>query len=235
MASKNNPILHFSRVEHKYFIPNHLTNEIALYCSKKGQLDRPNAGGKPYTIYSVYFDSPGLDFFWDKIEGYPHRQKVRVRFYGDPTRAGKECFLEIKNKTWERILKDRTVVGGDFLDQCMDGLDCVDGEAAVFQKVACLNRKYLLKPKVVIRYKRISFLDPMVNFKISIDTDIQTALAESIADTRAYQSVFEGHSVVEMKYDQMIPVYAINLIQKYGLAREAISKYCYSVAKLYNK
>ena len=49
-----------------------------------------DAHGATYGVWSVYYDTIDLRFYWEKIEGLRFRRKLRVRHYGDRL---KERFL----------------------------------------------------------------------------------------------------------------------------------------------
>jgi len=58
----------------------------------------PNMGeNREYTVRSIYYDSPAMDSYNEKIEGVKVRQKFRIRGY-DSEEESQELFLEIKNK-----------------------------------------------------------------------------------------------------------------------------------------
>lgn len=42
----------------------------------------PLTGPQGYPVWSVYYDSSDLRFYWEKIEGLKFRRKLRIRRYG---------------------------------------------------------------------------------------------------------------------------------------------------------
>jgi SPX domain protein involved in polyphosphate accumulation len=94
MEYDKNPQLKFSRTEYKYLISFGLAEELKEYFSRYTVLDSANLGGKPYVIRSIYFDSPSLTAYKEKLNGDHERLKVRVRSYSDIKE--KKVFLELK-------------------------------------------------------------------------------------------------------------------------------------------
>jgi len=69
-----------------------------------------NAKGREhnhYTVRSIYFDTPELHFYTEKIEGVPNRKKVRLRGYDTHEQSNGVVFTEIKRKYQIPILKNR--------------------------------------------------------------------------------------------------------------------------------
>ncbi|MFC1608619.1 VTC domain-containing protein [Patescibacteria group bacterium] len=233
-VNKKNPRLIFSRMEYKYLIPNHLVNELIIFFAERMELDVNNINKKPYIVSSIYYDSPDLIFYRDKIEGYPNRSKVRVRFYGDKFSEKDDVFIEIKNKDTDRIYKEREVVRFDNLRNFIEREGCVEGDSGneLLKKIRYLKNLYALSPKVTVKYKRISFLDDIVGFKVSFDTDLQAAFPQDTNNLDLYKKVFNNSSIMEIKFDKEIPAYVINLLRKYNFNKEPVSKYCYSLEKL---
>ncbi|MCG8460386.1 MAG: polyphosphate polymerase domain-containing protein [Holophagales bacterium] len=78
------------RLWRPYLVPAPYTNEYGIY-----------------PIMSLYYDSPSLIFFDEKLEGEKLRNKIRLRGYGYRWRSLSPLFLEIKRKVNERIIKYR--------------------------------------------------------------------------------------------------------------------------------
>jgi hypothetical protein len=233
----NKAKLKFSRVENKYLVPRYLFNEVACFFSKVCKYDEHNTKGNPYNVISVYFDSPDLCFYHDKIDGYPDRKKVRIRFYRDLSRNPDEIFLEIKNKTWEKIYKERVLINRKNMEDLLSGSFSSNNkvEDSVFQKFKYLEQCHNLSPKAIVSYERLSFIDKVTDFKVSLDANLQTTFPINIHNLYLSEPVLRNFFILEMKFDDKIPVYAINFLRKYNFSSEAISKYCYSMDKLYNK
>jgi hypothetical protein len=65
------------------------------------RLDRdPYSDTTGYGVWSVYYDTRQLRFYWEKIEGLRFRRKLRVRHYGDRFGVTEDTpvFVEIKQR-----------------------------------------------------------------------------------------------------------------------------------------
>ena len=63
-----------------------------------------------YGVWSVYYDTPRLRFYWEKIEGLRFRRKLRIRHYGDRFTVDDDTtvFVEIKQRV-NRVTQKRRV------------------------------------------------------------------------------------------------------------------------------
>ena len=96
--------LNFSRFEYKYLLPAFIAESIITRVAALMRPDFFNSSG-PYIVRSLYFDSPNLQFYREKIEGDFVRKKVRLRSYGEDLKE--PVYFEVKNKLADRIYKDR--------------------------------------------------------------------------------------------------------------------------------
>ena len=237
--------LKFSRFEYKFYFPSFYVDEILNFLSRKGEVDPYNYDeeGKPafYTVNSVYFDSPSFLFYRDKFDGFTRRIKVRIRSYEEDFLTAERYFFELKMKHMDRIYKDRVVVPEALVKKYVDGnFDQVDPieDMDFLKKISNLSDFHSLQPYVGVKYKRFSFDDKIMRCKVSIDADIQTCGINSVTELQnsngAFAEIMPGYFVLEVKFDEMIPQYVIDLIAKYNMRRDAISKYCRSIEKIYN-
>jgi SPX domain protein involved in polyphosphate accumulation len=186
-----------------------------------------------YPIYSLYCDSAGLSLFWEKIEGLKFRRKVRFRRYGN----GQDVFLEIKQRV-DRTLQKRRVrwpldqvvqtfcSGGD-LDGHEQKLDPVSAE------VFFLWSHYGLEPRMAISYRRRAFFAVFESdLRITFDTRVQYN-SQDLDIVRPFETgkyVVEPDSVIiEVKFNERVPLWLCKIISKYGLQLVRLSKYCTAV------
>jgi hypothetical protein len=59
-----------------------------------------HSGESGYGVWSVYYDTRDLKFYWEKIEGLKYRRKLRIRHYGDRFAVDDDTsvFVEIKQR-----------------------------------------------------------------------------------------------------------------------------------------
>lgn len=226
--------LTFSRFEYKYYVPSFIADEIAHYLKGMADIDPYNKDGKFYSVSSVYFDTPDFMFFKDKYDGFSRRVKIRIRSYEDNFFDAQNYFFEIKYKNINKIYKERVPITRDaafyYLDKHFDV-----AHNPLLEKIRALHDFQCLTPKILVRYRRLSFYDKYIKFKISIDKNIQVAADVDFDNSpNDYLDLLGDYSVLELKFDKELPIYVINLLSKYNLQRESISKYGFSVLKLYN-
>ena len=222
---------YFSRFEYKYLISKDLAGTLEDYFNRKCLVDSYNPNNKPYTVNSIYFDSPDFLFYHEKVDGYANRQKVRLRFYEEKYN-GNSVFLEFKYKDLNKIYKERALLSkkslGDIERLEFTGLKS-DLSQRLNNKLIYLSQIYNLEPKVEVVYNRLSFYDGVINCKVSFDNNLKASQKLNVRSKSSFVPVLENYCIMEIKFSQMIPAYIIDVIRKYNLSRQAISKYCYAV------
>ena len=95
------------RTELKYYITS--TQKQQLYTYWRGYICASSFTNdqSTYPVLSLYYDSPTLTFYHEKLDGTPLRKKVRLRTYGYNFSSGNIAFLEIKKKKYDKIQKIR--------------------------------------------------------------------------------------------------------------------------------
>lgn len=99
----------FNRYEIKYLVD--VAAAEALREEIEQRLDRDrHSGDAGYGIWSTYYDTRQLRFYWEKIEGLKFRRKLRVRHYGDRFSVADDTpvFIEIKQRV-NRVTQKRRV------------------------------------------------------------------------------------------------------------------------------
>ena len=99
----------FNRYEHKYILDRATYRQVIEIMDMHMELDKYNAGLKPYTIANIYYDTAD-DYLIRKSLSKPvYKEKLRLRAYGVPDRDTK-VFLEIKKKYKGIVNKRRTTL-----------------------------------------------------------------------------------------------------------------------------
>ena len=73
---------------------------------------RPDPDFPEATVYTVYYDTPGLRCLHEKLNGDYLKSKVRLRWYRVGERAGDTAFLEVKMRLGSRREKVRVPAYG---------------------------------------------------------------------------------------------------------------------------
>ncbi len=99
------------RYEYKYYVPYSKINILRELIKSHMDMD-PFAAERPgnqYTIRSIYFDSPKLKHYVEKVNTEGHRLKVRMRGY-NLEHPDNTIFLELKKKGSCSVMKSKVPV-----------------------------------------------------------------------------------------------------------------------------
>lgn len=226
MAEEKRQILP-ARHELKYFInPAEL---IVLRSRLDGALDRDShsqANGG-YHIRSLYFDDVYDSAYRDKLDGIEHRDKYRIRIYN---LSDKVIFMERKRKEGDLIRKSSVRITRRLAEQIISGdptgLNLAQND--LIKDVYAMMRTRLLRPAVIVDYRREAFTHPAENTRITFDTDISTcpgSIDLFNAELLTVPAVTTGKQVLEVKYDDYLPSHIAGLLTGLVCERSAISKY----------
>ncbi|MFI6744019.1 polyphosphate polymerase domain-containing protein [Nonomuraea sp. NPDC050451] len=227
----------FNRYEIKYLVD---TAEAAgLREEIEQRLDRDrHSGDQGYGIWSVYYDTRQLRFYWEKIEGLKFRRKLRVRHYGDRFTVGDDTqvFVEIKQRV-NRVTQKRRVrlPYRDALRLC-DGRQLVEHEPsqrAFLEEVLDLVLRLDLRATAMTGYTRHAYVgrDADVGLRVTFDHRIRGRDRDFHlgADAENRLIVPAGKSIVEVKANERVPYWLTDLTAKRNLQVVRVSKYCQSV------
>lgn len=224
-------VLDFQRYEFKYLIPNAWAGLIVSDLTRLMDFDAYSQGANSYDLYSVYFDTSDWQAYYEKMDGVERRKKFRVRSYEPSPAATGTVMLEIKEKNKDIILKRRLPVSpGQVADVIAPGSSFVDEPVAKEWRFSVLRDA--LKPRVLVRYRRMAFVPKgHGDFRITLDQAIEWGRPHSAIDFSARTAAIpalRGFSVLEVKFAKRPPKFIFELIKRYNLRNEAISKYCES-------
>ena len=230
----------FRRFELKFHLPEHLIPRIhelsAPYVDRDPFAEKTGTG--VYTVRSVYYDTPDLSSYHEKIDGVKTRKKLRVRAYTyGPDRNSDRCWLEIKRKLGRLSLKERvavpieeseTVLGESVPMYIIDGLDY--RSRAILDKFKFNIRSRKMRAVVLVTYEREPFIgrDRRSN-RITFDRKIRSIFNPALHDLFLEQGLrqFEDERfVLEMKFDDRMPAWMARIIQELNIRAQAYSKFC---------
>ncbi len=218
---------HTLRHELKYYINYDVYHTLRKRLQAVLQMDEnmPNEDG--YLISSIYFDDMHHSAMEEKIAGTRFRKKFRIRSYElDNSLIRLEC----KSKFNEYISKIGAKLSLEEYNQIMNGNfdDLIFRKEQVCKELFCYNRTKLLKPKVVVEYRREAFVSPLGNVRITFDKEISASSGTLDMFSPNYHTTKilpDDIMVLEVKYDDYIPSYILSILQTAMTDRCAISKY----------
>ncbi|MCP4293526.1 MAG: polyphosphate polymerase domain-containing protein [bacterium] len=191
-----------------------------------------------YTVRSIYYDSNGLDFFFEKKDGLEVRKKLRVRTYDSPGDHD-HAFIEIKRKHGRYGFKDRLKMPLDTVAELLD-TNNDDWESVVtglskkriLSRMREMSKRMDLKPQVLVTYDREALLglDNSRN-RVTFDCNIRALDNPTLEDiySEDMTSVINEEFVLELKFDEWMPSWMGCIIRDFALTVGNYSKYCNGV------
>jgi len=179
-----------------------------------------------YLITSVYMDDMYHSAVEEKVAGNRFRKKFRIRSY---ERNSKLIRLECKSKCNEFISKESAKLSLEEYHRILAGDSgfLLARPEKVCRELACYSRTKLMKPMVVVEYRREAYISPLGNVRITFDKDISSSNVLDMFSEDYYTSKVlpDDIMVLEVKYDDYLPVHIGSLLQGITADQCAISKY----------
>lgn len=227
----------FNRYEIKYFVDEMKVPELRRELAARMDTDpySPHGG---YPVTSLYYDTPDLRFYWEKIEGLKFRRKVRMRLYGDPAACTDDTpvQVEIKQRVNRVTQKRRTALPYGVALRWLNGredIECDDSQRPFVDEVSGLVGNLDLRPIVTTGYLREAFVgrDADLGLRVTIDHKVHGRDRDfhfaSGAENRFI--IPPKLAVVELKANERVPYWATDLTARLDMSVIRVSKYCQSV------
>lgn len=227
----------FNRYEIKYFVDEMKVPELRRELAARMDTDpySPHGG---YPVTSLYYDTPDLKFYWEKIEGLKFRRKVRLRLYGDPADCTDETpvQVEIKQRVNRVTQKRRTAMPYSLAQRWLNGreeIDCDASQRPFVNEVSTLIGNLDLRPIVTTGYLREAFVgrEADLGLRVTIDHKVHGRDRDfhfaSGAENRFI--IPPKLAIVELKANERVPYWATDLTARLDMSVIRVSKYCQSV------
>jgi hypothetical protein len=155
-------------------------------------------------IFNIYFDTPSMTFLQDKLNGDLHRQKIRIRWYGETPDIiiPKTAKLECKQKIGAGGLKkaEKVVMPSGSVQALLRA----ESWRKIFVQSLPENLaspSLSLTPVMLSRYRRRRFVDPTTKTRLSFDDQIcSLALSPAMLQQGIHPTKLTD-SVIEVKND----------------------------------
>lgn len=227
----------FNRYEIKYFVDEMKVPELRRELAARMDTD-PHSPHGGYPVTSLYYDTPDLRFYWEKIEGLKFRRKVRMRLYGDPAACTDDSpvQVEIKQRVNRVTQKRRTALPYGVALRWLNGrgdIECDDSQRPFVDEVSALVGNLDLRPIVTTGYLREAFVgrDADLGLRVTIDHKVHGRDRDfhfaSGAENRFI--IPPKLAVVELKANERVPYWATDLTARLDMSVIRVSKYCQSV------
>jgi SPX domain protein involved in polyphosphate accumulation len=226
----------FNRYEVKYLVP---VSEVAeILPTIEQRLDRdPYSGATGYGVWSVYYDTRQLRFYWEKIEGLKFRRKLRIRHYGDRFAVDDDTpvYVEIKQRV-NRVTQKRRIrlPYRDALRLCngREPVDC-DSAQGFVDEVLDLVARLELRPTSMTGYQRQAYLGrgTELGLRVTLDQRVRGRDRDFhlAVDGENRFIVSPGKAIIEVKANERVPYWLTDLTAQHNLQVVRISKYAQSV------
>ncbi len=217
-----------------------------------------DAAGR-YLVTSLYYDTPDRKAYWDKVNGYSLRRKVRARVYGDqPVLPATPAYLEIKERVGVRMAKRRLRLSYadavDFetyvaeaeasspLTQAPPADEQRTDEQRTDEQRTTDELHYLfaalrLQPTCVISYQRAAWGGHAYypDLRVTFDTNLRCRidnLSFLSADQGSIHTLLPpGWAILEIKVNQSMPFWLGEILSRHGCTPRRVSKYCASLER----
>lgn len=220
------------RVEDKYCCTGQEMYRIQRRLETVLMADGNESSDKGYRVVSLYFDDLTDSCFHAVEDGIYSRHKYRIRIYNDSLDMIK---LEVKEKQGSRVFKMSKSITIEEMHSLMRG-QCIPASFSAEDPAFLFNlaiQTQALRPKVVVAYERKAYIYAPGNVRITLDRNIRASrqTADFGARDISYMPLREQDAVLEIKYDELMPQFILQLLELNSMQQTAYSKYCLCRAK----
>lgn len=184
-----------------------------------------------YSVRSIYFDDIYDNYLYENVAGTDNRKKYRIRLYNG---SAELIHLEKKSKyrgMTKKVIQDISKEESKFiLDENMEKLHEIisSGKESLLGEIYIEMWRKKLMPVCIVEYERFAFVESLGNVRITFD--------RNISGSRQVEKFFEreidctpvmphGWHILEIKYDELLPHYILQIVDTGTLRRRSYSKY----------
>lgn len=218
-----------SRYRHEYkYLIDARQESILLLKTAGVALHDPHVGKDgSYLIHSVYFDDLFDSCLQESIGGKNPRAKYRIRYYNHDTDL---IMFEKKFKMGNMTLKKSCRISREECEILLRGeipelsTDLSEDKVEIFSEVMIRG----LVPKVIVTYERIPYVYSGGNVRITFDRKISSSNETARFLTGDYMTrpiLPIGQTVLEVKWDEVLPRHIKEVMTLENLQWTAFSKY----------
>ena len=232
----------FNRFELKYVIRYREYRKILPELLKHMRRDKYAGSSGKYQIASLYFDTPDLTFYVDKIDGIKYRRKLRIRVY--PEADVSTGFVEIKQRINRTVQKRRIIVpfeaakkicyGGEIETELLK-----ESEKTTAAEIMFLVKSLRLNPYCIITYFREAFegarFEP--GLRVTFDANLKYRTHKLNLRDKSGNRFFLPPDILimEIKVNEKIPFWLSSLIRSMECTLMRVSKYCLGMDRGFQK
>ena len=179
-----------------------------------------------YLIKSLYFDDRESSSYYEKMDGVLYRKKYRIRMYNDD-----ETFIRLEKKMKHNnfTAKEQILISKDIYSKILNGkIDEIDKPKGLLLEFINDYKTKGLVPSIIVEYHRLAFTYPISEVRITFDSNVQSGLYNyDLFDTKypRFDVLEPGMQVLEVKFNEVLPLHIANILNDIPSAREAVSKF----------
>jgi len=179
-----------------------------------------------YLIKSLYFDNLDSKSYNEKMDGILYRKKYRIRMYNDD-----ESFIRLEKKMKHNnyTAKEQMLISKDIYSKIVKGkINEIDNASGLLLEFLNDMRTKGIIPSIIVYYHRTAFTYPISDVRITFDSNIQSGLYNYdllAKDTPVFNVDEKGKQVLEVKFNEVLPLHIANILNDIPSCREAVSKF----------
>lgn len=223
-------LLDVLRTEQKYRLNIQETARLAALVSAVLPPDEYSKNGS-YMVRSLYFDTPDDTDYYEKLDGYECRRKIRLRVYSADAEFAK---LELKEKKGSLQRKRSLTVSREQAERIAAGdyEPLLEMNTKFSLELYGRMQQFLYRPKCLVEYDRRAFMVIDNDTRVTFDSNLRASVSN--LDLFAEKPLFypvetDGMVTMEVKFNRFLLSYVKNLLSgslglqtsasKYGAAR----------------
>ena len=179
-----------------------------------------------YLIKSLYFDDRDSSSYYEKMDGVLYRKKYRIRMYNDV-----DTFIRLEKKMKHNnfTAKEQMLISKDIYSKILYGkIDEIENPDGLLLEFITNYKNKGLVPSVIVEYHRTAFTYPISDVRITFDSNIQSSLYNYDLFNTSYPRYIvdePGKQVLEVKFNEILPLHIANILNDIPACREAVSKF----------
>lgn len=199
----------------------------------------------PRDINNVYFDSLHFDSFADNVEGFSHRQKIRIRWYGQLFGNVENPVLECKIKQGLAGKKQRFplpafAIQAPFNAQTLlNNLKQVDLDSPLAPPLTEHEKHQwrltwaAMHPTLLNHYRRQYFCSADKHYRLTIDTDLCYYPLKGHINHFLHAIHENYHIIMELKYAATLDDHVDDIVNFFPFRVTKSSKYVNGIHRVY--
>ena len=179
-----------------------------------------------YRVFSIYFDNIYDKALREKIYGVNRREKFRIRYYNEDFSY---ITLEKKAKYNHLCIKYDAPLSVEECKRLLsdDTVWMRTHEHALVRELYAKMNSELLKPRILVSYRREPYIYSAGNVRVTFYYDIRTSLyRQQLLKPGAYDiCAADNRMILEVKYDEFLPEILSGLLEIGAVRQQSFSKY----------